>query len=427
MRILLILLILTLGCAYSLFAKTLPEILPLLLNKHELVKAAEARRDAALYNLKQVKAGRLPRVDIFIDGGREEIDYAGSSQSTSIKNKNTGTITAEQLITDFGRTANLIKQAEAAYEQAKAELEAIRQQVMFEGAVAYLNLLKLREQLRYAKKSEQRIKELTGMEEIMLQKGAGVSSDVLQAKARLAGAMALKVRTQGEFVLARNKYKSIFKYLPDEKEIKNYMLPENVYVKMPISLTAALNWALKNNPQILMAQKGVDVAQRAYLAQKSVVYPRLVVFGQAMRRENDGGVPGVRMDNAIGVRLTYNLFAGGADMAAIRAAHARVIDARKQLENVMTTVEEQVRNAWQNLLTYKENHRLLQNQADIVAAFLELAKKERKLGARTLLDVLSGEVDYINAQSSSVASEVDTIIAAYNLYYAMGRFNIELF
>ena len=154
MRFLLIL-FLTLCCLQPLYAQTLPEILPLLLNKHELVKAAEARRDAALYNLKQVKAGRLPRVDIFIDGGREEIDYDGSSQSTSIKNKNTGTITAEQLITDFGRTANLIKQAEAAYEQAKAELEAIRQQVMCEGAVAYLNLIKLREQLRYAKKSEQ--------------------------------------------------------------------------------------------------------------------------------------------------------------------------------------------------------------------------------------------------------------------------------
>ena len=426
MRFLLIL-FLTLCCLQPLYAQTLPEILPLLLNKHELVKAAEARRDAALYNLKQAMAGTLPRVDISIDSGREEIDYAGGSQAATVKTKNTETVTAEQLITDFGKTGNLIKQAEAVYEQAKAELEAIRQQVMFEGAVAYLNLLKLREQLKFARKSEQRIKELTGMEEIMLQKGAGVSSDVLQAKARLAGAMALKVRTQGEFVLAQNKFKSIFKYLPDEKEIRSYVLPENVYARLPLSLNDALNWALKNNPQILRAQKGVDVAQRAYLAQKAVFYPRLVVFGQAMRRENDSGLSGVRTDNAIGMRLTYNLFAGGADMAAIRAAHARVIDARKQLENVMTTVEEQVRNAWQNLLTYKENHRLLQNQADIVAAFLELAKKERKLGARTLLDVLSGEVDYINAQSSSVASEVDTIIAAYNLYYAMGRFNIELF
>jgi adhesin transport system outer membrane protein len=196
---------------------------------------------------------------------------------------------------------------------------------------------------------------------------------------------------------------------------------------LPLSLNDALNWALKNNPQILRAQKGVDVAQRAYLAQKAVFYPRLVVFGQAMRRENDSGLSGVRTDNAIGMRLTYNLFGGGADMSATRAAHARVIDARKQLENIKATVEEQVRNAWQNLITYKEYYKLLQNQADIVEAFLELAKKERKLGARTLLDVLSGELDYINAQSSAVSSKVDTVIATYNLYYAMGRFNIELF
>jgi adhesin transport system outer membrane protein len=412
---------------FVLSAKSLPEILPLLLNQHELVKAAEARRDASLYNLKQVRAGRFPRIDLQAEAGREEIDYAGDAQATSVKKKNTVTLTAEELVTDFGRTGNLIKQARAAYEQAKAELEAVRQQVMYEGSVVYLNLLKIREQLKYAKKSEQRIKELTGMEEVMLKKGAGVSSDVLQVKARLAGAMALRVRTQGDFILARNKYKSIFKSLPDSKEIETYIVPENAFDKLPVTLEEAINWALKKNPRVLMARQEVLVTQKAFAVQRSAYFPRLVVFGQALRKENDAGISGVRMDNVLGMKLTYNLFSGGSDMAAVKAANARIVDARKKLENIKATVEEQVRDAWQNLLTYKENCRLLQNQADIVKAFLKLAKKERKIGTRTLLDVLAGEVDFINAQSSAVASEVDTIIAAYNLYYAMGRFNIELF
>ncbi len=409
------------------FCITLSEILPPLLNKHELIKGAEAKRDAAYQNIRQIIASRYPQLSLGVEGGRERIDFPGHTIPTTIKSKNIETLTLQQLICDFGLTDSTIKQAMAIYEQAKAQLEAIRQQVMFNGAIAFLNLIKTREQLKYAINSENRIKELTGMEEIMLKKGAGVSSNVLQVKARLAGARALKVRAQGQYNLAKNRFKALFKYMPTEEEISRFELPRNVDKKLPPNLEEAIKWAIQNNPRIKMGRYALEAAKYSWKAKKKVFFPKISLVGNLIRRENDDGLTGIRKDAFIGIRLDYNIFSGGKDLAAKRLAGANLIATRKQLENLKTKVEEEVRNAWQNLITYRENSRLLKNQADIVNAFLKLAIKERKLGTRTLLDVLSGELEYINARSNEVASRIDTIAATYNLYYAMGNFTIELF
>jgi len=67
------------------------------------------------------------------------------------------------------------------------------------------------------------------------------------------------------------------------------------------------------------------------------------------------------------------------------------------------------------------------NQADIAAAFLELAREERKLGNRSLIDVLTGETELINAQSDAESAESDVIIAAYKLLNIVGELTPGVF
>jgi len=49
-----------------------------------------------------------------------------------------------------------------------------------------------------------------------------------------------------------------------------------------------------------------------------------------------------------------------------------------------------------------------------------LAREERKLDKRSLLDVLSGEVALINAKSDAVSAETDIAISVVTLLDAMG-------
>ena len=65
------------------------------------------------------------------------------------------------------------------------------------------------------------------------------------------------------------------------------------------------------------------------------------------------------------------------------------------------------------------------NQARISGEFLELARKERQAGNRTLLDVLNGETAFINAQSDAIAARIEVLINSFTLLSLMGGLSID--
>jgi TolC family type I secretion outer membrane protein len=418
----LLLIIAVLLAPFSAYAAEMTDLLPELLNTDERVQAAEHRRDAAIHRLREAKGKYYPQVDFSAEGGWESIDHPGDRNTDDWKNLET--LKATQLITDFGKTAGTIRSAERSLERAKAELTAARQDILLEGIIAYLNVLRGREKLTYARESEQNIREQTGMEETLVKKGAGLSSNVLEAKSQLAGAVALRVSVEGELAIALNRFKRVFNRIPEEDEITGFTFPESPAGRLPETLPAVIERALDNNPQIIIAGHRVEIAEQEITVARSRYFPRLNIFAEGNRKENHLGVSGVRNEGLVGLEFEHNLYRGGSDAAAVRASRSNLAEAENLLADSRKRVEENARNAWQNHLTSKENYKYLRNQSAILREFLELARKERKLGNRSLLDVLAGEVNYINAVSLSVSARIDTLISAYELVHAMGALQI---
>ena len=403
----------------------LRHILPELMNRHELIKAAEDQRDAAMARFKQSKGAWYPHLDVSSEAGQEDIRKPDDSSTSELRNVQT--IRGTQLVTDFGRTSGSIGQAEAELERAKTQLELTRQQVLLEGISAFLEIIKAREQLKYAVRSEENISRQTGMEETLVKRGAGVSSDVLQIKAQLAGTRARRVTTQGELILAKNRFRAVFNRYPTQEEVDGFTLPTAPFAKVPMTLEEATREALETNPALLISRHDIQASEQVLTASKGAYYPFLNLFIEGKRRENDDGTAGVRQEGRAGLELRYNLFNGGSDRAAVNAARSDIARLKNMEQNVRQMVEEQVANAWQNLLTSRENYNYLKNQTAIVEAFLNLARKERKLGTRSLLDVLNGETEFINATSMAVGANIEIYKAVYQLYHAMGKLRMDLF
>ncbi len=196
---------------------------------------------------------------------------------------------------------------------------------------------------------------------------------------------------------------------------------------MPSKLEDAITIALKKNPELLVTIYNTQLAQKDIDIAKTAFYPQLNLFAQALKKDNDAGVRGYSNELSAGVELRYNLFSGGMDKAALKSALASRNAASYHTGYVQKIIKEQVSNTWEQLSVLKQRAELLEQQADIVKHFLLLAKKERKMGTRSLLDVLNGEINYINAIATSIAATQDTKIAAYSLFFAMGNINLQLF
>ncbi len=126
------------------------------------------------------------------------------------------------------------------------------------------------------------------------------------------------------------------------------------------------------------------------------------------------------------VQFTYPFNLGFTAVNTLLASEADSTAASRRVSDLQDQIEEQARNAWSNLQTSRENAALLRNQANIAAEFLDLARKERQLGKRSLIDVLAGETNLINAQSDANSAENDVIIASLTLLSVMGQLGIEI-
>ncbi len=168
------------------------DVLSQLLTNHQEVQTYKHRVESAENLLRQSLGLYLPSLDLSGDYGHESIQKEYIESHTDMW-RHEVTLKATQLIYDFGKTLGTIDRDTVALAQAHANLDSITQATLRDGITAYIQIVRARERLRTASYSENRIKELTGVEKTLLEKGAGLTSDVLQAKQQLAGAMALRV------------------------------------------------------------------------------------------------------------------------------------------------------------------------------------------------------------------------------------------
>lgn len=412
-------------CASYAAASSLADLIPEMLENHERLKAAQDTQKAGEHRYKGGRAAWYPKVDLSGDFANEGTDT--NKQNGIHLMRNMQKLRATQLLLDFGKTDGVVSQLESAWRQSVAGKKVTRQTLILEGVTAYLNLMKTDQVLGFSLKSEENIKHQTGIEEMLVEKGAGLSSDVLQAKSQLAAAAALRVASQGDFANAKNRFRAVFGFEAKDSDVAAFSYPTLPTADVPATLDEAISVALKENPQLEVARQAIKTAEGAKEAALGTFYPTLNAFYEHWRKENDGGARGVvKFEERLGVEFSYNIFNGGGDWENLKAAKKDVSAGINTAKDLERTIEEQVRTSWQNLITAKAKAEWFSNQANIEGEFLELARKERKLGNRSLLDVLTAEVNHINAKSGAIAAQIDHMIEMYNLLFAMGRLDTEL-
>jgi len=400
-------------------AETFREMLDQVLPGHNRVKAAEADVESAR-NLEEVaRGGWYPTLTSTVDYGYESQNKPSGSIDTDMYLKRYEA-QVKQLLWDFGAVDAGIDRAELTRVQSEATRTGARQALVLEAVTAYINLVRAHRQVDFARESEANIRRQTGLEEARVQRGSGLSTDVLQAKTQLAGAEAARVAAEGALINASNRFRAIFGRAP--ADVGTLALPPVPADLLPRSLPDAVDAARDGNIQLKIAQLVADIARKSAEATKaSALYPRVDLIGEARNKQNYSGTAGNQTEQLAKVEVTYPFNLGFTAINSLRAADSAIVAASARQADTRDLVEEQVRNAWENLATQRMRADHLKNQSNIASEFLELARKERKLGTRSLIDVLAGETALINANSSATSAEADVAVAAFTLLSSMGR------
>jgi TolC family type I secretion outer membrane protein len=395
------------------------------LQEHRLMRMVGADIATAQHGIRAEKSAWLPRASLEVNQGEHEItrEQGTSGQFEPAEQ----TIALTQLVTDFGITSSRIRSAEAVFQKENQEAALQRQNLILAAVEAQLGLLRANEQLRYARASEANIKRQTQLESGRMEAGRGYATDVLQAKAQLAGAEARRVVSERQLQEALNRYEAVFGNRPASLDsLEALLAPTTVMPQSEADLVTGVR--KDSNPDVVAAIARTDVARAEWEVRRNTeLMPRVDLRLSRSYYEELDGVGGDRDDTQVMLRFNWGFDLGGRAIHSSRAAAAAVISAQEKAEYVRIQALEESRNAWINWQSARERASFLDNQVQLTGSFLELARKERDLGRRSLLDLLNGETALMNAQSEAVAARIDEVIATYRVLRAAGMLDVSVF
>ena len=202
-----------------------------LLERHKLVKAAESDIKAARERIQSTIGGWYPNLNLSSFIGIEKNKNAEADDSKLLARE--FDISVTQLLWDFGVTNSQIRTSQLQLEQVQSQLIAARQDVLQRALTAHVNARRSYEVLLFAKQSEENIKAQAALEDALVERGAGLAADVLQAKVTLAGAEVRRVQSEGALEVSLNSYKTLFYEFPQSANgLELISLPDFLLLKV---------------------------------------------------------------------------------------------------------------------------------------------------------------------------------------------------
>ncbi|MBF0213703.1 MAG: TolC family protein [Magnetococcales bacterium] len=401
-------------------AESLREAVEGILQRHDRILAAQADVSASEERVSErFKAGYLPTLNLTGHYGHERRMQKSSGTSTDMESRELD-LRLTQLLWDFGKTGAAVDVARLQKDQSLAALETARQNLILDAATAYYQLRRTNNVLRFARQSVENIKKQGEVEDVRVALGRGYSTDVLQVKTQLAGARAREVQATGAVAQAEERVRTVF--LREAVEILKRSPPDESFLKdLPKSVDDAVAMGIKKNPQLNQLRLVADMlkAQKRGV-ERNNFFPTVNGIVEHKFKDKVQGVDEFEDETFGKVEMTYPLNLGLSGLNGVSAAGQDLEASQRRYDDTRRLIEEQARVAWHNLNTARANAELLNSQANIAQKFLELAREERKLDKRTLLDILNGETALINARSDAASADTDVIIAGFSLLQAMG-------
>ena len=403
-------------------AGTLGVELQYLIEDHPQIQAAAKTLESRRLDVNRAEAKNLPTISLSATGGPSVVDSPAERakrdgnvwQRTAL----TAGVTVTQPVFDGFATTTEIRISEVTRELASMSLENTRQNTMFEGVKAYIDVLRQLRLVGMSRENERTIQRQLNLEDERVRRGSGVEVDVLQAKSRLQISKERRVGYEGALLNAVSRFTQVFGRAPDLETMIDPSPPPQI---IPSSMERARDIALIENPALANAAGTMEVAgQRRGLATAELL-PSLNVVGRANIEKHNNATNGIRRDYSVLLEANWDIFSGFTTPATITQSQFDYRAAQDNHDHTARKVIEQTELAWQSLVTARERKRLLGNAVNIASEVFTSRKKLRDAGKETVINVLDAESEVNNAQINYTSASYDERVAVYQLLLSMGR------
>lgn len=405
------------------------------------LNAERARVRATDENVPQALSGYRPQVSATADVGFKldgtTANGGGVPQTqthTQTQTRGAG-VTATQTLFDGFTTANRTRAAEGQVFAAREALRVVEQQILLDGATAYMNVLRDTSIFDLQRRNVQVLEELLRQTRDRFNIGAVTRTDVAQAGSRLAAARVSALQAESNVSTSRAIFRRVIGFEPGRLSPGT---PVDRF--LPRTLFAAIDRGITENPLVTSTMYGVDVALLSVKINEGALYPTLVAQANAQQRydrslitqRNSGAsslstVSTQRNFAASGVvQLSIPIYQGGVEYALIRQSKETLAQQRLFLDQQRDQVREDVVQAWGLLEGSKAQILAAQAQVSEAESALTGVSEEARVGQRTTLDSLNAQQELANARVTLVTAQRDRVVNSFAVLWATGRLSPQV-
>ena len=198
------------------------------------------------------------------------------------------------------------------------------------------------------------------------------------------------------------------------------------WLTQPLSLTEALNLALKQNATISKAKNDLEASHGLVVQTRAIALPQLTASGQ-VEKIDPGYIESVsgfsqqqtRSWNS-GIRLVQNVYMGGRMVAAIKAADVTKVQALANYRTAVANALLNVRLAYYDVLLAEQLVTVREASVKLLAKELDDQQKRFDAGTVPHFNVLRAEVAVANEKPALIAARNTLRLAKNTLVNALG-------
>jgi outer membrane protein len=399
---------------------TLQEAEAIALQKNPQITVGRLQALEAREFVREARSAMLPQVGLSVtavDSDPGSRISAGYLTNPAIYPRAAAGASVSQLITDFGRTQNLVS---SSVFTAKAQDEngvATQQQIILAVDEAFYNTLETKALLQVAEETVRARQNLVDQIQALTNAKLRSEIDLSFSKVDLARAKLLLLESQNNYEASLSTLSAILAF-PDRQDFATVESPTQTAPPAadPVPL---IQEALNQRPEVRARQNDVTAASKFSKAEHDLRWPTVSANGVV------GSAP-VRDDHisnwygALGVNINIPVFNGFLFNARAKSADLETEMKHKKLQDLQDNVARDVRNSWLDTQKAYERLSVTKQLREQAALALELAGARYKLGLSSIVEFSQAELQETDAKLQDTDAHYQYVLTQIMLAYQMG-------
>ena len=390
------------------------------LRNHPLLQEATFEAQAANQITREEKSAYYPTATGSLTGAGALSNSriaAGFLNNPLILNRESNGVEVHQLITDFGRTSNLVGSARLGAKAASESAQQTQQDVLLAVNRAYYGVLRAEAVLKVAEETVKNRQILTDQVTTLEKNKLKSMLDVSFAQVNLAQAQLLLVQAQNDRKAADAELAtSLGLANPQPFALDEEPMP----AAPPADPTDLIVQALQSRPDLASARFSHEAALRYARAERDLWMPTVSATGAA------GLTPAYQAPlsdryAAAGINVNIPIFNGFLFSARHQEANLRAQAADQGMRDLADRIGRDVRTAWLDAGTAYQRLDVTAQLLKQAGLALDLAQGRYKLGLSSIVELSQAELNLTQAQIADTGAKYDFQIQSAVLAYRIGR------